>query len=146
MATETKQLNLRIVTPQGVVFHDEDIVNVTVTTESGEISVYPNHIPLISLLAPGEMVVRKADSELFLAVAHGVLEVRKESEVIVLADRAEHDHDLDAKRAEEARVKAEKALKQSTLSERDRELYERLLEKEENRLEVIRRRNERGNK
>jgi len=136
-------INLRIVTPQGVIFKDEDIKNVTVTTESGEITAYPNHIPLVSLLSPGEMVVRKSGSELFLAVAHGVLEIKKNSEIIVLADRAEHAHELDEERAKKAREKAESALSNGALSERDRELYERLLEKEENRLDVIRRLKER---
>lgn len=146
METSTEKINLRIVTPQGVVFRDDAINNVTVTTEAGEITVFPKHIPLISLLSPGEMVVRKSGSDLFLAVAHGVLEVRKNSEIIILADRAEHDHDLDESRANEARAKAKESLEVSTLSDRDRELYERLLEKEENRLGVIKKRKKRAEK
>lgn len=143
MASPDSKMTLRIVTPQGVVFTDEDVQSATLMTESGEITVLPRHIPLVSIIVPGEMIVRKPGSQLFLAIAHGILEIRQGSEVVVLADRAEYASDLNQQQAQEARKKAADILEQSTLTEREQELYQKLLEKEDNRLEVIRRHQER---
>jgi len=136
-------LKAHIVTPEGVTYKDENIKNITVTTVSGEITVYPRHMPLVSLLAPGEMVVRKKDSMLHLAVAHGVLEVRKENNVVILADRVEHAKEIDLERAQQARDKAREDLARDNLSVKQKILYERLLEKEENRVRVAERFKER---
>jgi len=75
----------------------------------GELGVLPNHIPLLTPLRTGEVMVRNEDDEEYLFVSGGFLEVTP-SKVVVLADAAERGEDIDTSRADAARKAAEKAL------------------------------------
>jgi F-type H+-transporting ATPase subunit epsilon len=100
------QINFKIVTPERTVFEDS-IDQVTLPTQEGEITVLPEHIPLIAVLAPGELVIKQDGKEVAMAVSGGMIEVRK-NEITILADTAERAEEIDIKRAEEARERAEK--------------------------------------
>lgn len=100
------KIKFKIVTPEKTVYEDE-INQVTLPTQEGEITVLPNHIPLISVLTAGELVTKKDGEEIAMAVSGGMIEVRK-NEITVLADTAERAEEIDIKRAEEARERAEK--------------------------------------
>jgi F-type H+-transporting ATPase subunit epsilon len=79
--------------------------------ESGELGIYPRHIPLITRIKPGAVRIRipgQAEDE-FVFVAGGLLEVQPDS-VTVLADTAIRGHDLDEAKATEAKKLAEEAL------------------------------------
>ena len=102
----TNEIKFKIVTPERTVYEAE-IDQVTLPTQEGEITVLPDHIPLISVLAPGELVARKNGEEIAMAVSGGMIEVRK-NEITILADTAERAEEIDIKRAEEARERAEK--------------------------------------
>jgi F-type H+-transporting ATPase subunit epsilon len=79
--------------------------------EVGELGVYPRHTPLITRIKPGAVRIEKADgSEEFVFVAGGILEVQP-NVVTVLADTAIRGKDLDEAKAEDARKKAEEALR-----------------------------------
>jgi len=94
------------VTPEKTVFEDS-IDQVTLPTQEGEITVLPEHIPLIAVLAPGELTIKQDGKEIAMAVSGGMIEVRK-NELTILADTAERAEEIDIKRAEEARERAEK--------------------------------------
>lgn len=98
-------IKFKIVTPERTVF-EEEIDQVTLPTEEGEITVLPQHIPLISVLTAGELLVKKGNEEIAMAVSGGLIEVQK-NEVTVLADTAERAEEIDLQRAEEARKRAE---------------------------------------
>ena len=132
-------LNLKIVTPERTVI-DESVEQVTLTTTSGQITILPHHVPLVTVLQPGELIaIRNSQLEQY-AVSGGFAKIDGES-VTVLADTTEHIDEIDEARAEEAKLRAEKAL-----VERERQDdvdYTRLasqLEKELARLKVARRR------
>lgn len=78
-------LNVKIISLKGVEV-DEQAASVNVPTTSGQITVLPNHSPLISELKEGELVVKTASAEKRYAVKRGVLEVRKGSQVVVLSE------------------------------------------------------------
>lgn len=99
------KIKFKIVTPERTVFEDS-IDQVTVPTQEGEITVLPEHIPLIAMLAAGELDIKKGGDEIAMAVSGGMVEVRK-NEITVLADTAERAEDIDLARAEDARKKAE---------------------------------------
>jgi len=99
------KIKFKIVTPERTVY-DSEIDQVTLPTQEGEITVLPEHIPLISVLAPGELMVKKGDEEIAMAVSGGIIEVQK-NEITILADTAERAEEIDLARAEEARQKAE---------------------------------------
>lgn len=80
-----KILNLNLITIDGVAFSGE-VSQVTVPTTSGEITVLPSHTPLISELAKGVVVAKSEKGSEKFEVTGGVLEVRKHSNVVLLAD------------------------------------------------------------
>lgn len=131
------KFKLKIVTPERVVLTDE-VSQLSVSTTSGQITILPHHLPLVSQLAPGEIIVKYQDKEASLmAVFGGFIEVLPD-EVIILADRAEYAADIDEQRAEEARQRAEDALKEEHIDSEQFAMLSATLEKELNRLRVSR--------
>jgi len=107
-----KLIKFEIVTPERIVMKEE-VVQITVPTRDGEITVLPNHIPLIATLRAGVVEIKNITNETkIMSVSGGFLEVLKDK-VVILADRAERAEDIDEKRAEEARIRAEELKKQA---------------------------------
>ncbi len=79
--------------------------------ESGELGIYPQHMPLITRIKPGAVRIKVANQtdEEFVFVAGGILEVQP-NRVTVLADTAIRAHDLDEAKASEAQKAAEAAM------------------------------------
>jgi F-type H+-transporting ATPase subunit epsilon len=99
---------LDIVTAERVVF-SEDVDVVVAPGVEGQLGILPHHAPLMTMLSPGELVVRKGGEEFSLAISGGFLEVRPDR-VIVLADAAERAEEIDIARAEAAKRRAEERL------------------------------------
>ena len=105
MATRT--IKFEIVTPERVVL-SQDILQISVPTTSGEITILPDHIPLVSVLKPGVMELKLADNTAeVISVSGGFIEVMKDK-VVILADTAERAEELDEERIKEAHLRAEK--------------------------------------
>ena len=66
-----KKLNFEIITPEKIVYSDK-VDEVVLPTVMGEIGILPNHIPLVSILKPGELRIKKGKEEEFLAVSGGL--------------------------------------------------------------------------
>lgn len=103
-------LKLEIVTPEGVTT-SEDVDMVTLPGVEGEMGIYPQHVPLVTELVPGEITVRRGGEEYFLAVGPGFVEITGER-VAVLTDMALKADDLDEAKGEQARRAAEARLKE----------------------------------
>ena len=102
------KLTVEMVTANGTVLSTEaDFV--LAPGIDGELGVLPNHVPLLTPLRTGEVMVRNGTDEEHLFVAGGFLEVTP-TKVVVLADAAERVEDIDTARAEAARKAAEDAL------------------------------------
>lgn len=102
-----KTIKFEIVTPERVVLKQE-ILQITVPTTSGEITVLPDHIPLVSVLKPGVIEIKRADnSSEIISVSGGFIEVTKDK-VVILADTAERAEELDEEMIKEAQQRAEK--------------------------------------
>lgn len=100
-----KYIHFEIVTPERVVLKEE-IMQITLPTKMGEITVLPNHIPLVASLLPGVVHVKKKNGEYeIISVSGGFLEVLKDK-VVILADTAERAEEIDLSRLEEARSRA----------------------------------------
>lgn len=129
-------INLRILTPERVLY-DGDVEQVTIPTQSGEITVLPHHIPLVGLLKPGELVLKRQGDMLPMVVSSGMLHVGTD-EVIILADTAERVEEIIEERAEEARKRAEELLKEQVFDTAEYATIAAKLEKELARLHVVR--------
>jgi len=103
-------VRLDIVTAERLVYSEEVDIVIAPGVE-GQLGILPHHTPLMTTLQAGEMIVRKGGEEFSLAISGGFLEVRPDR-VIVLADTAERDDEIDLARAEEARHRAQERLSQ----------------------------------
>lgn len=101
-------LKLEIVTPEGVTY-SEDVEMVTLPASEGEMGIYPNHVPLMTQVAAGEVAARRNGKDEFLAVGEGFVEITGER-VAVLTDMAIRAENIDEAKAEEARKRAEARL------------------------------------
>lgn len=102
------KLKLEIVTPDAQVFSD-DVEMVTLPAVEGEMGIYPQHLPVLTEIVPGELIARKDGRDFFLAVGEGFVEVTGER-VAVMTDMAIRAENIDEARAEEARRRAEARL------------------------------------
>lgn len=82
------KINLEIVTLDGVVYKEE-VISVTLPTESGVVGIFANHTPLVSIIKEGEVVIKKENGTARFKTSEGVLEVRPKSEVILVVDKVE---------------------------------------------------------
>jgi len=110
------QLHLKIVTPEKLIF-DEEVSQVNVSTDMGQIGILPNHANLMAQLAPGELIIKKAGKEDSMAIGGGFLQVA-DNVLTVMTDLATYAQDIDEKVVEEAKKRAEQALSQ-TLSDEE---------------------------
>lgn len=132
------KFNIQIITPEKVAYQGE-ADQVTLPTHDGEITVLANHIPLISSMKHGELVIKNDGKEIFLAVCNGFIEV-KNNKVIIMTDIADRIAEIDEKKAEEAKRKAEDLLKEKDkLSDVAFADATAILEKSMARLKVARR-------
>jgi F-type H+-transporting ATPase subunit epsilon len=103
---------LEIVTAEREIYAD-DVESMVAPGVEGELGILPHHAPLMTMLQPGVLRIRKSDEELLLCVAGGFLEVRPDR-VVILADAAEHAEEIDVERAVAARCRAEESIKAGT--------------------------------
>jgi F-type H+-transporting ATPase subunit epsilon len=101
---------LEIVTAERMVFAD-DVNEVVAWGVEGQLAVLPHHAPLMTMLQPGDLIIKRDNEEEYLAISGGFLEVRPDK-VIVLADACERAEEIDIARAEAARRRAEETLKE----------------------------------
>jgi F-type H+-transporting ATPase subunit epsilon len=97
-------LKLEIVTPTGTAF-SEDVEMVTLPAVEGEMGILPEHVPLMTQMVPGEMIIRQNGQDSFLAVGEGLVEVTGDH-VAILTDLAVRAEKIDEAAAEEARQRA----------------------------------------
>jgi F-type H+-transporting ATPase subunit epsilon len=98
-------LKLEIVTPEAKSY-SEDVEMVTLPGVEGEMGIYPQHVPLVTQIVSGEVVVRKGGKDYFLAVGEGFVEITGER-VAIMTDMAMRAENIDEAKAEEARQRAE---------------------------------------
>ena len=139
LAMADKKIRFKIATPERVVYESE-VDSVTCPTEMGEVTILPNHIPLVANLKAGELKTLQDGQEKFFALSGGFLEVRPQNEIVVLADAAEASEEIDTARAEEARQRAKKLMAQELRSEEEYATTMSALERSLARLKVAKRR------
>ena len=110
-----KTLKLQVVTPEGIAY-SEDVEMVGLPSSEGQIGILPDHVRLMTLMVPGEMMVRKEGKDHFLAVGRGLVEVTGHS-VSIATDMAVAAESIDEARAEEARLKAAARLRDKIADE-----------------------------
>lgn len=100
---------LEIITAEGQVYSDEVDVVVAPGIE-GQLGILPHHAPLMTVLQPGELMVRKDGVESYLVVTGGFMEVLG-NKVTILADAAENSEEIDEQRAQAAVERAQERIR-----------------------------------
>ena len=131
------ELRLDIVTPDRLVAHDA-VSAVTIPGKNGYLGILPGHAPLLTELAPGELVYLRDGIEHFVAVDWGLAEVLP-GRVIVLVQSAERAEEIDMERAERAKKRAEELLARFADPQIDLERAQQALRRAMVRLETARR-------
>lgn len=132
-------LHLQIITPEKTVFDDE-VEQVSLPTTTGQITILPHHIGLVTSIEPGELVFKKHSKESHFAAGFGFAQVGEDN-VKVLVDLAAPEEEIEEKKIEEAKKQAEEALKMKhTLSEEEYATAAANLQKALIQLKVKRRR------
>ncbi len=109
------QLHLKIVTPEKLLL-DEEVSQVNVSTDMGQLGILPHHANLMAKLQPGELIIKKGGKVESLAIGEGFLQVT-DNTLTVMTDLAAYAEDIDERAVEEAKKRAEQALEQTLSSE-----------------------------
>jgi F-type H+-transporting ATPase subunit epsilon len=138
-----KKLHLTITTPLRTVY-ENDVDQLTVTTADGELTILPNHVPIVVPLMIGQAMVKNDMHEIYHAIDGGILEVRHNNKVVILSDRSENATEIDVERANEALKRAE-ALMNEELPRNETEYatLQKSMAKELNRVKIASQRGQR---
>ena len=101
-------MNIEIVTPEAKVYEDT-IDSVVMPTTSGEIDILPSHIPIVTEIQAGELIVSKSRTRQSLAISKGFAQCVGDK-ISILAEDAIHIDEIDESAVEEAQKRAEEAL------------------------------------
>ena len=85
-------------------------------TEDGQMSIQKGHESEVVTVVPGEVKINTGKKWLICSVAEGFLEVRPD-ETIMFTQAAEWPEEIDVKRAERAKERAEERLRQRKSAE-----------------------------
>jgi F-type H+-transporting ATPase subunit epsilon len=131
-------LKLEIVTQERSIYSDY-VDFVIAPGVEGELGILPNHCPLMTMLQSGELKIIKKDEEILIAIGGGFLEVRPDR-VIILADIADRDDEIDSQKVEEAIRRAKELLSNGKMSVVDKTELETALRLELTRLNIAEKR------
>lgn len=109
---DERNFRLKIITPERV-FYEGDVHMVEFNTTEGEIGIYKNHIPMTVIISPGILMISESDRARNAALHAGFAEIVQDS-VTILAEVIEWPDEIDIKRAEAAKERAEKRLRSKT--------------------------------
>lgn len=108
-------LRVQIVTAEREVFTDDSVDMVVAPGAEGVVGIFPKHAPLLTTLVPGLVRIKHGNAEQAMTVGGGFLQVARDK-VLILADTAEREDEIDAARAEEARRRARETLQEAVVS------------------------------
>lgn len=105
-------MKLKIVAPQRI-FYEGDATFLEFTTTEGNMGIYPNHIPLTAIIAPGVLRIHEGDQVKEAALMSGFIQILKE-EVTILAESVEWPEEIDQNRAKEAEIRARRRIEKGS--------------------------------
>ncbi len=107
-----KLMDVKIMAPDRI-FYEGQVSFIEFNTTEGIVGIYPKHIPMTVVVAPGVLKIVEDNGETKEAALHsGFVEVLGDS-ITILAESVEWPDEIDIKRAEEARIRAERRIKDS---------------------------------
>lgn len=112
-----KPFKLMVLTPERE-FYNGEAVYVGMDTIAGSIGVLADHVPMVTALTVGTLVIKPDENTIRTAFhSEGFIEVRHDG-VLVMAQACEWPEEIDVKRAEEAEKRAEERISNPVVDER----------------------------
>lgn len=105
-------LNAIITTAERKVFESDSITQITLPSTSGEITILPSHVPLMTVLDIGEIQISHKDGTITAIFVNGGIVQLSNNHVEILATTAEHADELDSAKIEEAKRRVEKLIQE----------------------------------
>ncbi len=105
-------MKLKVVAPERI-FYEGDTSFLEFTTTEGDMGVYPNHIPLTAIIAPGVLRIHENGTVKEAALHSGFIQILQE-EVTILAESVEWPDEIDSNRAKEAEIRARRRIEDSS--------------------------------
>ena len=105
-------MKVKILSPERV-FYEGDVTFIEFNTTAGMRGIYPKHVPTTMVLQPGVLKLVEAGGEKVAALHSGFVEVLQDS-ITMLAESVEWPDEIDEKRAEEAKIRAERRIGDET--------------------------------
>jgi len=103
---------LEIITPEGITYTDH-VDEAIVPTSTGEIAILPNHVSLVTKVTHGELIIKKNSKTYSIMITEGFLQVTK-NHISLLANYAQKAENISIAKAEEAKKRAERLIKEKT--------------------------------
>ncbi|MBZ6014831.1 F0F1 ATP synthase subunit epsilon [Leuconostoc gelidum subsp. gelidum] len=117
----TTGITVQIVTPVGEVYNENNIELAIVNTQGGQIGIMRKHVPLLAALTINELLIKSNGQTETLAVNGGIAEFSNDL-LTVVADSAETSGNIDLRRAENAKERAETRIAHAQNDNNDAEL------------------------
>ena len=109
---ENNLFSLKIITPDRM-FYEGQVSMVEFNTTEGEIGIYKKHVPTTVIISPGILTITETDGTKEAALHAGFAEILQD-DVVIMAEIVEWPEEIDLKRAEAARERAEERLRSKT--------------------------------
>lgn len=105
-------MRLKIVAPERI-FYEGDASFLEFTTTEGDMGIYPNHIPLTAIIAPGVLRIHDSEDIREAALMSGFIQILPDT-VTILAESVEWPEEIDANRAKEAEIRARRRIQEGS--------------------------------
>jgi F-type H+-transporting ATPase subunit epsilon len=104
-----KLFTLEIITQETVLYQDT-AQSITAPASEGEVTILAHHAPFFSKINPGQITIRKGKVETNIITGRGFIDVSPDNKVTLLVDSATRASEIDIRKAEEAKLRAEELL------------------------------------
>ncbi len=103
-----ESMKLKVVAPERI-FYEGDVTFLEFTTTEGDMGIYPRHIPLTVIIAPGVLRIHEDGQVREAALMSGFIEILPD-QVTILAESVEWPEEIDVNRAKEAEIRARRRI------------------------------------
>lgn len=107
-----ESMKLEVVAPERI-FYEGDVTFLEFTTTEGNMGVYPNHVPLTAIIAPGVLRIHENGEVKEAALMSGFIQILQDK-ITILAESVEWPHEIDEKRAKEAEIRARRRIEEGS--------------------------------
>ncbi len=133
-----RKMHLKLITPERTLL-EEEVYKLSCPTLDGQITILPGHANLVSALQSGELIAYDEEhGQHFLHVAGGFVHITDGANIIVLADSAEHHHEIDISRSEEALAEARQIISKTDMADEEYAMAVTMIQKNMSRIKIAR--------